>query len=914
MNIKSKKFFVICFSILFISSATIGFAKYILSSSSEVRGNSETVNVNFYDKQESYMMSKEWIPSIDQKIVTIDTKALEGKKESEAYALFNKYPNVGDIFEEKTEIEANKKYKIRNQCTYREEKNLIFYKKYYFTYETKKQLIETKELIHTVDKDFTNDMPLKTIKVKKGSLLDTDLINIKIPEYENIGYFTDLTCQTVFDFSKPINSNTSIYCKYFRSNSNLSNLINEYSAQVVNIYDSEKEMPASVSGINIHATNSGSDFNSYDPVSKIGFLSKTTIPFGKSVVFNYLENESSIAFNSLPVTGILGPEQELGAHRNSADGHVGLTDAINKNDLKIKLTGDLTIEGTLVIGARTGSQNGAGKMSYIIGNYTSIDLNGHNIIVKNNGNLTAYGRIHDTLNKGKIIVESGGTFNGQFTFTDQKGGNQTVYGYTKGQSPFSDYHFPYIDVPMIFKNGSFLKGLVKLDLGQIGGSNVILKILGPNKNEYLMSWRDSISSDEVRITPYYIDDFNDDTIYLNLYNKRYKLELNSNIDVNDIAARAGIKILKSVGIIDVNFETEFDLSLARFDFPISPFLDIYINKEVHLYIKLNFYPGSRLHVKSNGRLIFDFKKDGDSHAITSFSEINASYATFIVALPGEKRYLSAGINFYNTNLSEYNKKTIHDCEVGLYGTASAYYDYVGIKNSCIIEGDIVFTPGINPSGKYSLCGDISLSKKALNNVKNAAKNQLLQTYYLKSEQFGSIWFASAGDAIAAASKGNVNSILRINSFQLLPLINKGVGYMLDGSLNVIGKYNEVTNTVTNLEDGQSYFLWTPNSTLDETINLNDIPIGKGKITERDRPFNRKVEIRKANLVFDNMLISTDDGNYAFHGGVYVQVEETEINEHIVSVKANLNKFLDSSDISATNSVSLQLKSGYWCKV
>ena len=121
--------------------------------------------------------------------------------------------------------------------------------------------------------------------------------------------------------------------------------------------------------------------------------------------------------------------------------------------IKLKLLDDLEISGELVLSGVIGS-NGTLE-GLIVGDYATLDLNGHKITIKNGGIIDSNGLITDSSidRTGEIIVENGGTIKTNLVTNSL---NSIAYqtSLEKGISPFSTYDTRYLNTKVTLVNGA----------------------------------------------------------------------------------------------------------------------------------------------------------------------------------------------------------------------------------------------------------------------------------------------------------------------------------------------------------------------------------------------------------------------------------------------------------------------------
>ena len=187
----------------------------------------------------------------------------------------------------------------------------------------------------TVETKKTNPIDNATylIKVVRGNTITP--VELEIPGFVNYGYYTDQTFKTIFDFSKPINSNTDIYLKYYEGDSSLTQFINEKTSGTYSIYDSGK-------GGSSGQFDVSSD-SAYESSVGCDYLNQATIANGVTINFTYLDNQ---IFPS-PNTGAIADDD--GANHRDAKSNVALdyydNQYIGNNNCAVMIR----LNGTIII-------------------------------------------------------------------------------------------------------------------------------------------------------------------------------------------------------------------------------------------------------------------------------------------------------------------------------------------------------------------------------------------------------------------------------------------------------------------------------------------------------------------------------------------------------------------------------------
>ena len=692
-------------------------------------------------------------------------------------------------------------------------------------------------------------------------------IDLNIPGFINYGCYADQNFKTLFDFSKPINSSTDIYLKYYQRNSSFTQFINEKTSGTYSIFDSVR------GGLNGQFDVS-LDF-AYDSNAKFDSLNQATISSGVTINFTYLDNQ---LFPS-PNTGAISDGDDAdNNHRDSRsnialDYYDGKYIGNNKCSVMIRLNGDLTVKGTLNIGAKVGGVNSNTDFSEIIGEYAQLDLNGHNLII-DGGTVNCYGSILDRLGGGKVIVKNGGTIQGLMTVTDAKGGNQITYGYGKGQSPFDEYRLAYIEAPIVAYHGTTIKAYLKLDIGSLGISNIYANIIGP-VGFSVFSWGDKKTEDDcLEIVPYinknlYPSSVSNPTyksIYTKMYYYRYRYNFKANVILNSqipLNARINVKNIE---------KRDIAIDWARIGVPIPSFFDLQLfgNYSLTLKAKLLLLPGSSFVTMKNSNLIFNPGEEVNYEDLSIY--VNLLILKVDVYIKGEKIRNRGSLMAYDRSFYSYDYDNLNHHGHGL-NAESAYWKFTKSSNHMIM-GNVTIENMPDNSYKYLISGPISISKQAINKL---VTSSYVQTYDVKGSQAGSWWFSSSHSTY-------VSSVNMITSFNALPLISNGKAYIKDNNLNIKGVFDDDTHLLT--AGDQTYFLWTP----------NDYLIGGSDPENQNALTDYTVIPTLVNSVIANQIIKTNDKCYIFYKGVFVPVlDSIASGTTYTSVNASVRKFCSNNN-------------------
>lgn len=738
-------------------------------------------------------------------------------------------------------------------------------KLFWFNYKVRFYFVKFEQImVETIVTKGTSEIlnTEKEILVNRGSKIKP--IDLKIDNYNECGFFSDESETEFFDFSLPITEPKDIYVRYVKTGTD--SLASKIHGKTYNLYDSFKGGTSSTSdSINVSLENG------YHLKTNTMFLDTLTIETGTTLNLTYDDCKVSIGDINQNVSGT-----DSGIYKTSLDaytsekydntGYIGN----KKSCLNLKLTGDMTVKGSLQIGAMLGYYNET-IYSYIIDKYTTIDLNGHDIIV-DGGKIIALGLIEDSIGSGKIIVKNGGSITATTTVTDGRGGRHVVLSVSKRQAPFSEYQFAYLRVPIWFYNGTIFKGLFGLYFSDFGIINAHIEIFG---NDALFKWNSSSSDDYIKY-----EWKTDENLFQNLNAKKYLyyqrncFYFHTNIIQN---AKYNFGGTLEIGSQKIDFSVDF----GRIDFPISTFWDFVLcsGYAMDLYCKITFYPGSSFLTEKNSRLNFKITSN------VTYKEMGKIVLGMGVIIPAETRYVCGGINSYLTNIQEPSRNSYHGFYTGVYNL-SDYWKRTKPSN-IYIQGDLSFDTSIDTSkyeGHYFISGIVNLSNNAIKTI--IENKKYIKTYDAKAELVSS--FLYSGDF-----NGLENEYMLASSFNVSPLISNGVAYLVDEQNNINGEY--VLNSGLVVDNGKAYFL-----KMDNDLYENG-SASSNQGSKVDRIINIQ-EVESYDLT--KKIIKTSEGYYLYYCGVYVPVVST-INDlsNVSNLNINIRKFMSNKD---TKSFSLSM--------
>lgn len=740
---------------------------------------------------------------------------------------------------------------------------------YYPTYQYRRVVTKEKTR-HQAEEISSADL-----KVKKGSCLSA--VDLKLNNYKQYGFYTDSTCQTFFDFSKPLTSDVDLYVKQFETSSSdsLTIKINSLSSgSTLNVYNQAGGNTGGTSGQNYDIYSDPY----YNEGNKACFIGNTVIQSGATVNLTY----GNGSIYTEPIDGQIN--DSLGNHRTNTNSTIsneydGTTYVGMKNcSTYMALGDDLTVKGTLNVGAAIGGHTGLSKYSYIIGKYSCLDLYGHNVYI-DGGTLNAYGLIVDSVGTGKIYVRNNGKLESTLTVSDGRATRQMMLGISKRQSPFTEYRFSYLQVPVRFENGTTFQAYLKFELGEFGIANFHINFIGTS--DALFLWNDSSTDSYIDYSFAKVNSVSSASLMQNCYNFRNRLSFNADVKQN-YAVSMKIKITLSLGSASANVD------FGRVDFPISPFFDLVLKSDHKMIVgsKITFYPGSSFYVEKGAVLSFTYTKDKVTYDGTSG-----------VSIPGESRHMVGGIMSYTNHIGDVaaNGYSEERFSAGIYNNSTYWKSFK--TGNIQIDGNLEFDTSINTSDSlgdcyYLLSGNINLSTDSLKTlIQNRA---YLKSYDFKAELTGGYLFSSTNVSVK-------DEYERAASYNANPLISNGHGYIFDSNQALEGTYTDgvltesknlslSNDSVTRTDNNSFYFLEV------DTDMYKDGSKGSNQTDSIDR----QITISECTSIDSvHMVIRKGSTYFAYYKGIYVPLigfsENQTISSDSTVLNANLRKFMSNSE-------------------
>lgn len=300
----------------------------------------------------------------------------------------------------------------------------------------------------------------------------------------------------------------------------------------------------------------------------------------------------------------------------NSDSTIALQTSKNNEKYVLKLNRDIILTGRITIGAYTGyygSNSEYSQISYqgfIIGDYCTLDLSGHDIIVANPSGINdfnslamidCWGQLKDSIGDGTVVLEDSSKFYASMVIEDIYHEKRIPYTYFSNDNPFAMYRCPYWTCNTMIKSGAIVFGKYRIDLGGNNSysSHGDIPLIGSERKIDLSNF--DFSSFLIKLDSGYIVrntstnntlDGNNATIKNDMLNQKINYEI---YDAN--CSIGNFSLLVSYSSISVNINSD------TYDFFISPYYNFYLyNTEFNLDKYLVFMPGSYLYVDNNSTL------------------------------------------------------------------------------------------------------------------------------------------------------------------------------------------------------------------------------------------------------------------------------------------------------------------------
>lgn len=314
---------------------------------------------------------------------------------------------------------------------------------------------------------------------------------------------------------------------------------------------------------------------------------------------------------------------------------------------KFTLTSDMVLDSSFTLGAITGySAQDTGyrqqdMQGMIVGSYSELDLNGHDLIITDDGMLDAFGSVTDSSadRSGSIVLKKGGLMYTPMVIEDHYSEFSMIGNLQDSAAPFTLYRCPYLDCTVKFESGSDFYGKMKIAFNGQGSTSVATDIhFVGNDDTSLIQFKD-VNGYVQMTTSYdesYLDGLSGDTLTKaknNLLHQRIEISgHDANLELNSMNFEASVS----------NVSGKFNS--YKYQFFISPYYDVKLfNTTLTVKNELVFMPGSTFYVDSKSAIVLT------NTDILDFDSVSFIFITYIP----EQQYQGVGGISMITNMHSY---------------------------------------------------------------------------------------------------------------------------------------------------------------------------------------------------------------------------------------------------------------------
>lgn len=553
------------------------------------------------------------------------------------------------------------------------------------------------------------------------------------------------------------------------------------------------------------------------------------------------------------------------------DNYIGFQVGTNDCNYTLQLNRDIILMGNITVGGRTGfygNNSSYSQISYqgfIIGNYCTLDLNGHDLIVgdpNDDAMLDVWGQVTDTSinKKGTLVLDSNSTMYAVMPIEDVYHEKRMPYTYYTNDNIFSMYRCPYWTCNTIINSGTNIYGKYMIDLGG-NNKNMIkgdIKLFG--KTDGLIKLESGYVTRKV----------SEDTTIKNLggvyVNDWLYQKINYDIYDATVTFNKFIMPFEYTGL-NANMDS------TGYDFFISPYYNFRLyNTTLNLNQHLVFMPGSYLYMDERSILNMSYLQE------QSMESIGASGIT----IPTKYWQASAGLTFIDDLYLMNSIKSFFELEDYYHtsGNNKGYENTEGYKCD-IFQNRGSFWSNLDPA-YGEICGEINFIKQGYTQYNyiqfggrlyidklsefessfNIAKTNGINVR-LFSSTFKTDWCRIFGFQSTTIKKiyrdvtGYYNYPLVVNDYVLMNPDDPSGKTLMDIKSKSAYKYDFASKTIYNQSEYYAFiFSTTDLSNLAYCNNLNDTNSLDGTYV-------------RVGATIDSKTISLSGKNYILYNGAYI---------------------------------------------
>ena len=354
--------------------------------------------------------------------------------------------------------------------------------------------------------------------------------------------------------------------------------------------------------------------------------------------YNVPGKDSTISLESVDGT--------TSTYKPNNEGNTTTQNSTNYLVSKFTLTSDMILDSPFTLGAITGysaqdtEYRQQDMQGMIVGSYSELDLNGHDLIITDGGMLDAFGSVTDSSadRSGSIVLKKGGLMYTPMVIEDHYSEFSMLGNLQDSAMPFNLYRCPYLDCTVKFESGSNFYGKMKLSLSGDGSTAVGTDVhfIG-NVTTSLIQFKDN--NGYVQMTTSYDESYLDGLSGNTLTQAKNNL-LHQRIEISGHDANLEFN--------SMNFEASISKVSGKFNsykyqFFISPYYDVKLfNTTLTVKNELVFMPGSTFYVDSKSEIV-----------LTNTDILDFDSVSFIFTYIPKQQYQGVGGISMITNMHSY---------------------------------------------------------------------------------------------------------------------------------------------------------------------------------------------------------------------------------------------------------------------
>lgn len=594
------------------------------------------------------------------------------------------------------------------------------------------------------------------------------------------------------------------------------------------------------------------------------------------------------------------------------DKTIGLND--NTEIVRAKLSRDIIVTGNITIGGFTGFYGDNAGYSqinfngFIIGDYCTLDLNGHDLIVTKQ--IDVWGQICDSVGTGTLVLLPNITMWTVFVVEDIYHEKRMPYTYFSNDNIFAMYRCPYWTCDTIIYTGANIFGKYRIDLGGDNDNYITgdIKLFGNSEDStsaclFLINNKDTGEEGYILRKTKTRDEF--ESLSAGYKNNLLEMQIEyefTNLDVTFNKFYMEFVYKVKLGSLELGNITA-NMDSSGYAFFVSPYYDInFYNCDIYLNQHVVFMPGSSLYIDSASTLELSYKQNQTQEiylsGIVSLDVNNkhwqsAGGLTFI-----DKMYLMGNISpllqniatdsGYESNINTEGWQSIIYTNYPNFwsGLPSAYADIYG-KIEFVKPSNITQYAPLELGGTINIY-DLASFKESFNTGIKSGMDIRLYSSTFKSD------YCRVFGGGGTTNQELYRSVTGYYNYPLISqknvIMNPKTGGFNESSIKYSYDFN--TRTIADQDDNKYAFIFatTDNKNMYLSDDINGYELNGSSASIHDSLDGKYQAISS----FSNYYFLYNNTRYIYFNGVYIPCESYGSN----TASATVAKFVDNTQYSS----------------